>query len=87
MSKVLNSFFLVFILIFFLNIYKYYSSNKNMETKNFNRINIDQIINKKILDIPILNNDTNNIIIFNDGFSSKIQDDKPRSFWNLLKSK
>ena len=58
-----------------------------METKNFNRINIDQIINKKILDIPILNNDTNNIIIFNDGFSSKIQDDKPRSFWNLLKSK
>tara|TARA_B100001093_G_scaffold97397_1_gene89385 strand:- start:119 stop:382 length:264 start_codon:yes stop_codon:yes gene_type:complete len=87
MSKVLNSFFLVLILIFFLNIYKYYSSNKNMETKNFNRINIDQIINKKILDIPILNNDTNNIIIFNDGFSSKIQDDKPRSFWNLLKSK
>jgi hypothetical protein len=87
MSKVLNSFFLVLILIFFLNIYKYYSSNKNMETKNFNRINIDQIINKKILYIPILNNDTNNIIIFNDGFSSKIQDDKPRSFWNLLKSK
>ena len=87
MSKVLNSFFLVLILIFFLNIYKYYSSNKNMETKNFNRINIDQIINKKILNIPILNNDTNNIIIFNDGFSSKIQDDKPRSFWNLLKSK
>tara|TARA_Y200000002_G_scaffold256856_1_gene213063 strand:- start:921 stop:1184 length:264 start_codon:yes stop_codon:yes gene_type:complete len=87
MSKVLNSFFLVLILIFFLNIYKYYSSNKNMETKDFNRVNIDQIINKKILNIPILNDDTNNIIIFNDGFSNKIQDDKPRSFWNLLKSK
>ena len=34
-----------------------------------------------------LKNDTNNVIQFNDGFSNKIKDDKPRSFWNLLKSK
>ena len=87
MSKILNSFFLVFILIFFLNIYKYYSSNKNMKNKDFNRVNIDQIINEKISNLPILNNDTDNVIIFNDGFLNKIEDDKPRSFWNLLKSK
>ena len=87
MSKILNISFLTLILIFYFSTYKYYSSNKNMETKDFNRVNIDQIINKKILNIPILNDDTNNIIIFNDGFSNKIQDDKPRSFWNLLKSK
>ena len=87
MSKILNSFFLVFILIFFLNIYKYYSSSKNMKNKDFNRVNIDQIINEKISNLPILNNDTDNVIIFNDGFLNKIEDDKPRSFWNLLKSK
>ena len=46
-----------------------------------------EIINSKILNLPILNNDTNNIIHFNDGFSSEINNDKPRSFWNLLKSK
>ena len=87
MSKILNSFFLVFILIFFLNIYKYYSSNKNIEVKNFNRNNINEIINSKILNLPILYSDTNNVIQFNDGFSSEINNDKPRSFWNLLKSK
>ena len=28
-----------------------------------------------------------NAIVFNDGFSSEIKNDKPRSFWNLLKFK
>ena len=41
--------------------------------------------NKKISDLPILENDTNNVIEFNDGFSDAIKNDKPRSFWNLLK--
>ncbi len=36
--------------------------------------------------LPVLKNDTNNVIEFNDGFSSEINNDKPRSFWNLLKS-
>ena len=37
--------------------------------------------------LPILKNDTNNVIQFNDGYSNEIQNDKPRNFWNLLKSK
>ena len=28
----------------------------------------------------------NNVIEFNDGFSNELKNDKPRSFWNLLKS-
>ena len=75
------------ILFFFINIYNFYSFNKNIETKEFNRNNIDQIINKKISNLPILKNDTDNVIEFNDGFSNEIQNDKPRSFWNLLKFK
>tara|TARA_B100000609_G_C17061840_1_gene354499 strand:- start:241 stop:504 length:264 start_codon:yes stop_codon:yes gene_type:complete len=86
MIKVLNIFFLLFILIFFSITYRYYSSTKNIEVKNFNRNNIDDIINTKIKNLPILNNDTNSVIEFNDGFSNQIKDDKPRSFWNLLKS-
>jgi len=74
-------------LIFFFNIYSFYSSNKNLESKEFNRSNIDQIINKKSSKLPILKNDTNNVIEFNDGFSNEIKNDKPRSFWNLLKFK
>jgi hypothetical protein len=85
MNKIVNIFLFAIISFFFLNIYKYYSSNKNINSKEFNRKNINQIINKKISNLPILNNDTNNIIIFNDGYSNEIKNDKTRSFWNLLK--
>ena len=85
MNKIVNIFLFVIISFFFLNIYKYYSSKKNINSKEFNRKNINQIINKKISNLPILNNDTNNIIIFNDGYSNEIKNDKTRSFWNLLK--
>ncbi len=87
MSKVLNFFFLLLILIFFSITYIYYSSTKNVEAKNFNRNNIDKIINDKISNLPILENDTKNIIEFNDGFTNEMNKDEPRSFWKLLKSK
>ena len=87
MSKIFNIFLGILILIFFFNIYSFYSSNKNLESKEFNRSNINQIINTKTSNLPILKNDTNDVIEFNDGFSNEIKNDKPRSFWNLLKFK
>ena len=85
MNKFLNIFFFIFILIFFYSTYKFYSSNKNIQAKNYKRDNINEIINTKISDLPILKNDTEDVIEFNDGFSNKLKNDKPRSFWNLLK--
>ena len=85
MKKTFNIFLFILSLAFFLSTYNFYSSNKNLEKKVFNRNNIDQKINKKISNLPILNNDTNNVIEFNDGYSKKNKIDKPRSFWNLLK--
>ena len=87
MQKILSIFFLILVIIFFGSIFKYYSSNKNIKNKEFNRNNIDQILNDKISNLPILKNDTDNVIEFNDGFSNEIKNDKPRSFWKLLKSK
>ncbi len=86
MQKIISIFFLILVIIFFGSTFKYYSSNKNIKNKEFNRINIDQILNDKISNLPILKNDTDNVIKFNDGFSNEIKNDKPRSFWNLLKS-
>ena len=86
MKKLLNITLIILILIFYLNVYKYYSSAINIKTKDFNRININQIINKKISDLPILYNDTSNVIVFNDAFSNNVNDGKSRNFWNLLKS-
>ena len=60
------------------------SSNNNLDSKDFNRSNIDQIISTKISNLPILKNNTDNVIEFNDGFSNEIKNDKPRNFWNLL---
>ena len=87
MNKAVNAILIILILIFFVSIYNYYTSNKNIDTKNYNRKNIDKIITSKISDLPILKNDTTNVIIYNDGFSGEINNDKPRSFWNLLKFK
>ncbi len=87
MYKFLNLFFIILVLIFFISSYKYYSSNKNMKVKLHNRNNIDQIINDKISNLPILPNDTNNVIEFDNILNNEMKNDKPRSFWKLLKSK
>ena len=85
MIKIFNIIMFLLIIIFILNIYNYYSSNKNIDAKNYNRKNIDQILKEKIIDLPILKNDTNNVIEFNNSIENKTNDKKKRSFWNLLK--
>tara|TARA_Y100000817_G_C16567710_1_gene416129 strand:+ start:101 stop:364 length:264 start_codon:yes stop_codon:yes gene_type:complete len=87
MQKILNIFVILLVLIFFVSSYQYYSSNKNIKFKEFNRNNIDEILNNKILNLPILKNDTSNVIEFNDGFSIDNKNEKSRSFWNLLNFK
>ena len=87
MYKIVNLFFVIVTFLFFFNIYNYYSSNKNIKNINLNRSNIEEIIKTKISDIPILKNDTNNVIEFNDSFDEEIKNNKKRSFWDLLKSK
>ena len=87
MNKIFNILFFLLILIFFFYTYKYYSSNKNLKEKHYNRKNINQIINNKITDLPVLLNDTDNIIEFNNSINEDKNNKKPRSFWNLLKSK
>ena len=85
MAKILNLIMFPLIIIFILSIYNYYSSNKNVDAKNYNRKNIDQILKEKIVDLPILKNDTNNVIEFNNSLKDDIEENKKRSFWDLLK--
>ena len=78
MNKSINIFMLLLIGIFILSIFKYYSSNKNLDTKNFNRSNIDQILKSKINNLPILSNDTDNVIEFNNSIEEGINQEKNR---------
>ena len=85
MIKILNIIMFLLIIFFIIFIYSYYSSNKNINAKNYNRENIDQILKEKISNLPILENDTNNIIEFNNSLDNEIEENKKRSFWDLLK--
>lgn len=72
-------FFLLFIFIIYFS-----SDNRNKIIKN--RSNVNYNMQKKNLNLPILENDTNNIIEYNfEG--SKNNKIKKRYFWNLLDDK
>ena len=87
MNKFINLFFLTIVILFFFNVFSFYKSNKNIKNIVLNRSNIDEILINKISNLPILENDTNNVIEFNSTFSKEINNNEPRSFWNLLKFK
>ena len=84
--KVLNFIMFLLVISFIFLIFKYYSSNKNMTEKNYNRNNIDEILKEKISDLPVFSNDTNDVIEFNNSIEENTSK-KKRSFWDLLKSK
>ena len=75
------------VIFFIFKVFSFYSSNKNISFKNYNRSNIDLILKEKIKDLPSLANDTSNIIEFNDSFDEGDNNDKKRSFWELLNKK
>jgi heme/copper-type cytochrome/quinol oxidase subunit 2 len=87
MYKVINFIFVIIIILFFFSIFKFYSSNNNFKKVNLNRNNIEDILKTKITNIPILENNTNDIIEFNSSFSEDIKNDQPRNYWNLFKVK
>ena len=85
MIKIFNIIMFLLIIIFMLSIFNYYSSDKTIDAKNYNRKNIDRILKEKIFDLPVLKNDTNNVIEFNNSLKDDIEENMKRSFWNLLK--
>ncbi len=70
-------------IIFFYNIINFYKSDKNIENikdkrKNFNSMNLTIDA-----DLPLLKNDTYDVIQFNSGFEEE-KFEKKRSFWRLF---
>ena len=88
MRRILNILMVLIIILFFFFTFKYYSSNKNINTKDYNRLNIDLILKDKTSGLPVLKNNTNNIIEFNNSLENEIDKyEKKRKFWDLLKNK
>tara|TARA_B100000886_G_scaffold30789_1_gene19298 strand:+ start:432 stop:695 length:264 start_codon:yes stop_codon:yes gene_type:complete len=87
MFKIINILMSLLVFIFIFKVFSFYSSNKNISFKNYNRSNIDLILKNKIKDLPVLANDTSNIIEFKDSFDQGESSEKKRSFWELLNEK
>ncbi len=84
MYKFFNILMSLLVIFFIASVSNFYFSNKNISLKDYNRSNIDLILKEKIRDLPILANDTNDILEFNDSFDEEKNNEKKRSFWELL---
>ena len=86
MNKFINIIILLLIVLFVFGITNYYLSNKNININNYNRTNIEKIQKKKILDLPVLVSDTNNVIEFNNSIVNDIKNEKKKKFLGFIKN-
>ncbi len=84
MVKVFNIIIVIFITIFFYKVFSFYNSFNNKDLISKNRENIGNLIDDKIKDIPLFENDTNDVIEFNSGYNQNDNKNK-KKFWNLFK--
>ena len=83
-KKIVNSFHFIFIILLLSYVIIVYFSEDVSSKINQNRSNYSKNIETRNLEIPLLKNDTDNVINFNlqNNVEKKI---KKRYFWNLLK--
>ena len=75
-------FLFVFSFIFF--IISTHISDENIKKINLNRKNVHLKIKDNLSSLPLLKNDTYNVIVFNSGYENDSSKTK-RNFWNLFK--
>tara|TARA_B100001540_G_C15442259_1_gene477201 strand:+ start:251 stop:517 length:267 start_codon:yes stop_codon:yes gene_type:complete len=85
LNKVLTIFQFLIIISFLLLTNFYYFSDKNVEKINKNRVNLSSKISKSLDELPLLINDTKNIIEYQNN-DTNLEKIKKRSFWDLLNS-
>ena len=76
--------YFIIILSFFYLLFAIYFSEENIKKIKKNRVNIENSFKDYLSNLPILENDTNDVIIYNSSefLEKKI---KKRKFWELLK--
>ncbi len=63
-KKIKNSFFLIIIFIFIFLIFKYYFSEQNIILTNQSRSSYESSLTYNTNELPVLRNDTNNILVY-----------------------
>ena len=83
-NKIINIFFLVIFLTFILLVTKYYFSEKNIISTNKSRSSYATLLDADINDLPLLKNDTNNIIVYINYLEEFKNKRKKRSWEDLI---
>ena len=85
MNKIIRFIVAIIVLSFFGFSFNYYISDKNINIVKNNRKNLEPKILESTSALPLLPNDTNNVIEFNSGFDDSNKQNFKRSFWELFK--
>ena len=86
-KKIKNIFFLVFVFIFVFFVTKYYFSAENVLSTNKSRSSYLVTRNIDKNNLPVLENDTNNIIIFKNDIEELKSKNKKRYWEKLIDNK
>ncbi len=81
--KILNLLIVLIIIAFLFLTLRYYYSTENINLIKKNRNNYNKLIENKTKNLPTYQDDTNNVIIFNDGYQN-IDKEEKRKFWELF---
>ena len=80
--------YVVYLLTIFFSIFiviKFYLSENNIKRSNMVILQYQNELDKKFNNLPIIKNDTNNIILYTNEIE-KFKNKKQRRFWDLLKT-
>tara|TARA_B100000674_G_scaffold44349_1_gene30882 strand:- start:940 stop:1200 length:261 start_codon:yes stop_codon:yes gene_type:complete len=82
-NYLIKSILLIISIIFFYNTIDFYKSDKNIENIQDKRKNFNNMSYITDVDLPLLKNDTYDVIQFNSGFEEE-KFEKKRFFWRLF---
>tara|TARA_A100001015_G_scaffold279659_1_gene341057 strand:- start:550 stop:810 length:261 start_codon:yes stop_codon:yes gene_type:complete len=85
LNNIFKLLILTIIFLFFFIIFNYYLSDKNKNLVINNRSNMNKNMLKNISDLPVLYNDTNDVIEFSSGLDNSNKQNFKRNFWDLFK--
>ena len=84
LKKIINIFYLASFLIFITLTVRFYFSEQNIRETNKSRSFYSVKINNNTQNLPLLKNDTNNIIEYINGVEVYKKNKKKFTFWNLI---
>ena len=84
-NNIIRFLIVIIILTFFIFSFNYYVSDKNITSIKNNRENLESKILESTSVLPLLPNDTKDVIEFNSGFDNSNKKIFKRSFWELFK--